>query len=211
MVEFDDDIFENYCPEILSGHFIAGHLVPTNYSPRPEVVALAHMLLRELDPSTRRGRLYAESTIRLLALEVAGSEWTHKAIAFAETVAVDPRVRRAKELIAAKFTEDISLFDLTQAAGLGTGQLIALFKRQTGRTPYAYLLDRRIEHALLLLRTTGDAIACIAHGSGFSDQQHMTRAFQKRRLPTPRAIQMEARSGWHPRQLGCLTDDDAVY
>ena len=192
VVEFDDDFFETYCAEMVTDRLQVGNLVPTGYSSKVEAVALIRMLARELDASTRRGPQFAETAIRLLALEIVNSDWCQFPIKIAERTDVNSRINKVIKMIETQFDNDISLIDLANAAGLSTSHLISLFKRRTGRTPHAYLIDRRIERAIGLLRTTSRSIAVIAIESGFLDQSQMTKMFKKRLGLTPRSIRLGA-------------------
>lgn len=182
---FGNDLFERYCPEIISGKFLAGHLKPQNYAATPELSGLIRILARELDFRTRRGKLLMETATRLLAMELANSHWSHSPMRAAQSLAPDPRIQRAVDYIEAHFTEDISLHDLSREAGLSSGHLISLFSHFTGRTPHSYLIDRRIQRAIELLKSTETPISAIAIETGFSDQQHMTRMFSNRLRRTP--------------------------
>lgn len=185
MVDFDHSLFTHYCPEIATGSFLAGHLEPRDFAPNPHVASLMGLLARELDPAVRRGRLFSESAIRLLAMEVATTAWTRKHSLPIKDSGFDSRIRVAIDFIEANYLKDISLSDLGLASGLGTTRLVYLFKLETGHTPYAYVVRRRLRHAVKLLRTTTMPIASVAIESGFSDQQHMTRLFKQYLCQTP--------------------------
>lgn len=185
VVQLYDDIFVNYCPEVVTPAFLRGHLRPCHYAQRPEVNALVKMLVRELDAPSRRGLLFADSVIRSLALELAHANWTSPSVCAMRCFQKDARLGRAIDLIEAGFASNLSLFDLTAASGLSAGHLIALFKAATGLTPHAYLLERRIRHAHHLLTRTALPLAEIALEAGFSDQSHMTRMFRRRHRATP--------------------------
>src|SRR5262249_32908084 len=66
----------------------------------------------------------------------------------------EPRaVRIARAFIEANHTSSISLAGLSALCGIGRYWLIKAFKASHGVTPYAYLTDIRVRHALALLRT----------------------------------------------------------
>jgi len=71
---------------------------------------------------------------------------------------------------------DWSLSELADACGLSRFQLVRSFARNTGFTPHAFLLHRRILLARRLI-AGGMALADAAAASGFADQSHMTRVF----------------------------------
>ncbi|MNN10310.1 Exoenzyme S synthesis regulatory protein ExsA [compost metagenome] len=52
-------------------------------------------------------------------------------------------------------------------------------------SPTRYVLQRRIRHAQLLLKTTGLTLAAIAHECGFASQAHFTGAFKAATGTTP--------------------------
>lgn len=188
MLEFGGDIFINHCPEIISDRFLAGHLLPSNYAVMPGLSSLIGVLARELESGSRRGPLFAETVMRLIAMEIAYAFWTRKPDAIIAEKAVDRRIKAALGFIEENFARDISLRDLSGAAGLNATQLISVFRRATGATPYAYVIRRRIREAAGMLRAGQLPISQISLEVGFSDQQQMTRAFRKHLGRTPGSL-----------------------
>jgi AraC-like DNA-binding protein len=95
-------------------------------------------------------------------------------------------VRRARELLDARFAEEVELADLARAAGLSRSHLIRAFRRETGLTPHAYQIDRRFRAAGRLLER-GGAPGSVAAACGFCDQSHLNRVFKARMGVTPGA------------------------
>ena len=188
MVEFDNSIFEHYTPELVDGQLERGHLIPENYTQRPEIASIARLLAREVESAKPQGRIYTDSVLRLLALEVAQSGWSVPARPCHRPVGRDPRISRAVEFVEAHYMTDVSLLDIGRAAGLSPTHLTSLFQRETGQTPYSYVIDRRLKQATYLLRNTDLTIAQVSYDAGFADQQHMTRAFSARLGRTPKAV-----------------------
>ena len=84
---------------------------------------------------------------------------------------------RAAEMIRENLEGNIRLSDMARECGLSVSHFTRAFRNSFGKSPYRWLLERRIDHAKALL-TTGDLpIADIAMRSGFSDQAAFTRAF----------------------------------
>lgn len=77
-----------------------------------------------------------------------------------------------------------SLVELADEAGLSRYQLIRLFRRDTGLTPHAWLLDQRIQQARDHLRQGAD-LATLAQDLGFADQGHFQRMFKAHVAVTP--------------------------
>ena len=68
--------------------------------------------------------------------------------------------------------------------GLSREGLIRRFTGETGMTPHAYRLTRRLNRARHLLRQ-GETPAIAAAESGFADQSHLSRRFRAAFGATP--------------------------
>ena len=77
-----------------------------------------------------------------------------------------------------------TLAELAALSGVSRFQLLRGFARETGTTPHAYLLQRRVRLVRQLL-IMGSALADAAFAAGFADQSHMTRAFRRQFGITP--------------------------
>ncbi len=185
MIVFDSGIFKAYCPEIASCAFLDGHLLPRDFAPDPALSTLVRLLEGELNQSSARGLLYAQTIIRLLALEIATNQWSRKPKLRPAETATDPRVRKAVEFIHENLSGSLSLIDLAQASGLRPTRLTEIFKKTTGKCPYEYVVNQRIEAAIRLLKHTDTPLSHIALEVGFADQQHMTHIFQLKGQRTP--------------------------
>src|SRR3546814_9503517 len=93
------------------------------------------------------------------------------------------------------------------------------FRAEMGMSPHQYVVRRRIERAKYLLGYTQEPIAQIAHGCGFSHQEHLSGMFRRhvgetparyrrrkrgerpRARATPNATGWTARAGARPRSL----------
>jgi len=93
-------------------------------------------------------------------------------------------VRLAKEYINNNFREQISLGDLSDLTGVSPFHLNRIFTEETGISPHAYQIHRRIEFSKRLL-LDGLSIAYVSAESGFSDQSHYTRFFKRITGTTP--------------------------
>lgn len=102
-------------------------------------------------------------------------------------------VARAREIIDARFAEEIGLADLACAVGLSRAHLIRAFKAETGLSPHAWQVDRRFRAACRLL-AAGEAPAEVAATVGFCDQSHLNRVFKARMGVTPGMFAAGARA-----------------
>ena len=95
-----------------------------------------------------------------------------------------PTVRRALELLDARFARNVSLAELAEATGVSRCHLVREFTKAVGMPPHAWLVHRRVREGERLLRR-GVAPAQAALTCGFADQAHFTRAFKAANGLTP--------------------------
>lgn len=152
---------------------------------------IARHLLLTIQPALSAPKLASELFIDHVAMALA----THVAHTYGGMRARDIRFgtlagwqeRRAKDLIAAHLTGNITLADLAKACDLSIRHFTRAFRGSTGMSPHAWLLHLRIEKAKQLLKSSRIVLADIALDCGFSDQSHMTRVFQRSTGVTPSA------------------------
>ena len=61
-------------------------------------------------------------------------------------------LRRVRDRIDREFTQPLDVEALARGVGMSAGHLSREFKRAYGEAPYSYLMTRRIERAMALLR-----------------------------------------------------------
>lgn len=95
------------------------------------------------------------------------------------------KIEKVDSYIHDNIERNLCLQELAELCGLSTHYFARSFKSATGKTPYQYILDRRIALARRLLANTQQSIASIAYDVGFSSQSHMTDLFRKILGTTP--------------------------
>jgi AraC-like DNA-binding protein len=93
-------------------------------------------------------------------------------------------LRRARDLLHARFNEPVTLTALAEAAHISRFHLVRSFTHGYGIPPHAYQLHVRIERARALLRSGLHSVQ-VASSVGFSDQSHFARHFKKIMRVTP--------------------------
>jgi AraC-like DNA-binding protein len=96
----------------------------------------------------------------------------------------DRALRLACEYLGDNFTRNVGLDELATAAGIGKFRLVRLFSHRIGLPPHALLTAHRIRRARRLLEA-GEPIAAVATATGFADQSHLHRHFQRSLGMTP--------------------------
>jgi AraC-like DNA-binding protein len=90
------------------------------------------------------------------------------------------RMQRAKRFIERHAFEKLTIADVAAEVGLSPFTVLRQFRAATGTTPYAYLLNLRLEQAKRLLSTSPAAIESVANAVGFDDLAHFSRWFKRR-------------------------------
>jgi AraC-like DNA-binding protein len=98
------------------------------------------------------------------------------------------RLRHAVDYIEAHLDEDLSLAAIASAACMSVSWLKTSFRATVGKPVWAYVQERRLEHARLLLSDPDLSLAQIAYECGFSSHSHMTRLFKRRYGVPPAAM-----------------------
>ena len=76
-------------------------------------------------------------------------------------------LRRVRDRIDREFAQPLNIEELARGAHLSAGHLSREFRRVYGESPYSYLMTRRIERAMMLLRRGDMSVtdACFEVGS----------------------------------------------
>jgi len=96
------------------------------------------------------------------------------------------RIERLREHLDEHFAIETNLHHLAALAKLEPHYLCQAFKAHTGKPVFVYLLHRRLEHSLWLLRHTQNRITEVALSCGFSDLPHFNRLFKREIGVSPR-------------------------
>lgn len=86
-------------------------------------------------------------------------------------------ISRAKDYINDHYGDEIQLEELAALTQFSKNHFIRVFRHYEGITPYAYLVQVRLNRAKALLRE-GHPAAEVAQRTGFHDQSHLIRYFK---------------------------------
>jgi AraC family transcriptional regulator len=104
------------------------------------------------------------------------------------------QMRRITEYMEAHLGDAIQLSDFAQLAGMSRSHFSQAFRTTTGMPPHRWHLNARIRRAQELLLDTGLSLAEIALQTGFADQSHFTKSFQRQAGTSPGAWRRTRRS-----------------
>ena len=94
--------------------------------------------------------------------------------------------RLAEEYISRHFTEEITMEELSAAAGVSPQYLCRVFKRRTDMRPFQYINCRRLQHAKLLLTRGGMTVSEISAAVGYNDVSYFCKLFREQEGVSPK-------------------------
>ncbi len=137
---------------------------------------------------------YAESLASMLVVELFNASAT-KPIPREIAVSVgSERFKIALDFIEEYLDRDIGLYEVASLVGLSVTHFSHAFKTSYGISPYRFILQRRVQRAKTLLRTSNETIAAIASSVGYSSQSRFSADFAKFVGTAPSAYRSDVRS-----------------
>jgi len=99
---------------------------------------------------------------------------------------MDRRIKRVTTVLDERFKDPPSLEQLAESVGLSASRLAHLFRAEVGMSITAYVRERRLLMAAMLLVQTHEHISQIAYSVGFGDVSNFNHAFKRRFGISPR-------------------------
>ena len=147
---------------------------------------LGALARRELSQGGPGGRLYLEGLASCLTVHLLRDYGSAERSPIPHRGGLSPRhMRRVLEYIDAHLTDDLGLVELAAIAGLSPHHFGQAFKISAGKSPHRFVIERRVQHAMELLRREDCSIAAIASAAGFSSQSRLTQNFRRVAGVTP--------------------------
>ncbi|MDE5849334.1 MAG: AraC family transcriptional regulator [Muribaculaceae bacterium] len=101
--------------------------------------------------------------------------------------ATDIRIRDAIALIDASAADTPMVNDLARHVGMTPDHFIRLFKKEVGRTPAQFVIDRKMTQAMLMLASEPMMIKEVAYTLGYDNLSYFTRLFRRHTGIAPHA------------------------
>ncbi len=114
-----------------------------------------------------------------------------------------PHLRRARDLADREYAQPLDLDGLAAAAGVSKYHFLRCFAATYGKTPAAYLAERRIERAQDLLRATNVTVTEACMLVGYTSLGSFSRKFTELVGMSPSAYQAKFAADGAPRIPGC--------
>ena len=161
----------------------------------PEIEAICRSLHGKLSLSGMPEPLYVEAQLMKVArcLLLRHSTASQAARILPRGGLARNQARRVVDYIESNLSRSLTLRELAEIAELSLHHFAHMFKRTMGVPPYRYILERRMERAKVMLRTSRASLADISLSVGFDSQSHFTTAFGRMVGATPTEFQGSGR------------------
>jgi AraC-like DNA-binding protein len=103
-------------------------------------------------------------------------------------------LRRVRDRIDREYAQPLDVEALARGAHMSAGHLSRQFKLAYGESPYSYLMTRRIERAMALLRRSDLSVTDICFAVGCSSLGTFSTRFTELVGLSPRAYRLAART-----------------
>ncbi|MGX9790151.1 helix-turn-helix transcriptional regulator [Mycobacterium sp. MMS18-G62] len=113
------------------------------------------------------------------------------------------RLRRVKDRIDREYAQPLDVDKLARDAHMSAGHLSRQFKLAYGESPYSYLMTRRIERAMALLRGGDMSVTEVCFAVGFSSLGTFSTRFNEL-VGMPPSAYREQTAGQTPGIPACL-------
>ncbi|BAP99545.1 Putative transcriptional regulator, AraC family [Mycobacteroides abscessus subsp. massiliense] len=97
------------------------------------------------------------------------------------------RLRRVRDRIDREYAQPLNVEALAREAHMSAGHLSRQFKSAYGESPYSYLMTRRIERAMMLLRRGGMSVTDVCFAVGCSSLGTFSTRFSELVGMSPRS------------------------
>ncbi|WP_343613060.1 AraC family transcriptional regulator [Novosphingobium sp.] len=134
------------------------------------------------------GDYFADGVSRWLAAQMVAAHSTGLRRAEPKVTGLSAgQLRKVSGFIEENLEDPLNIEDIAAVVGLNPIHFARQFKRSTGKPPYQFVIEKRVERARELLAADDMPIAQVAAAAGFSHQEHLTRVFGRQTGMTPGA------------------------
>lgn len=184
--------FRGICPgrpRHLYLHFLAGAPFDSVWPGIYETPARGQ--LRDMAETLTRGDGHPRPN-SLLALALIHAALVHVPESAIRPAPADLRIARALQAMDANLQQPLSNVQLAEIAQVSTNTFLRLFREQTGSTPQAVYMRKRIDHSCMQLHFTELKLDRVAQLAGFCDRYHFSRTFKRLRGIGPAAFRRQS-------------------
>ena len=179
-VEIRPEALRSLMPESDGALHLQTHLSTTDAT----LSALAIAMRDEVERGCSSGRMHAQGLSMALASSLQNRYGATGSARRPRGRLSQTDLRKVYDWVMQHLAEDFGIDELAAELHLSAVHFTRLFRASTGATPYRYVMEQRVRHALSLLGGN-QSLAEIAQAVGFSSQAHFTQVFRQMVGTTP--------------------------
>jgi AraC family transcriptional regulator len=180
-----DSLLHAAAAELCKGDPEAIEILPRLGDYDPLIERLGQTCCRMLDQGL--GDYFADGVARWIAAQLVTAHSSGLRRPEPKANGLTPgQLKKIAGFIEERLEESLNIEDIAAAVGLNPIHFARQFKRTTGKPPYQFVIEKRVERARELL-AADMPIAEVAAAAGFSHQEHLTRVFGRQTGMTPGA------------------------
>ncbi|MHC2002885.1 helix-turn-helix transcriptional regulator [Methylobacterium sp. CM6241] len=148
----------------------------------PLLAQIGLSIYQELIQESSAGRMLVETAALALTARIAqayGHDRPDTRALLPLEVDCPDRIKRAVAFIKENIHRDLCLAEIAAVACLSPFHFTRMFKRVTGKTPYGFVSEERLDLAKKLLSNRNIPLVDVALSSGFSTQAAFNTAFKR--------------------------------
>jgi AraC-like DNA-binding protein len=154
----------------------------------PVMMNVAMALLPALMRPEQANKVFLDHAWRALTAHLIRAYGSYDARSQAVRGGLSPwQERRAKEMLLASLSGNVTLPELAQACRLSCSHFSQAFRQTVGCPPHQWLLSQKIERSKEMILNSDQSLSEIALATGFADQSHFTRVFSRLVKKSPAA------------------------
>jgi len=155
-------------------------MVRLNFTENDNVVVLLKEMAHEIDCAAPGFEVAVKDYLRIFLIKCARKVIEHElkpsATLNSHTL---KRLEKLRQFMDRHYKKQFQLSELAELSAFSPNYLCRIFKGYTGKTMTEYINERRIQAAMLLLKTSSKQVIDIATLVGFNDLSHFNHLFKR--------------------------------
>ncbi len=157
-----------------------------------EVREITRKLFESLNDATITARYDVIGNLCLLFSAIFKNNYYTKQTSVRENPSTQiSKFKKVIHFIRSSYSQELTLEDMAQCAGMSKKYFCVFFKQYTHQTPFEYLISYRIERATHYLLTTDKSITDIAYSCGFNDLSYFIKTYKAHKGTSPGIVRRE--------------------
>jgi AraC-like DNA-binding protein len=157
----------------------------------PLIPQLATRMWSALSDDECYSDIFFKQALGMLMTLVIGDRADQRAVSRLGPGLAPWRLKRVTSLMAENIQRGLSVEEMAKSVNLSTDHFVKAFAASTGRTPYLWHTEMKMEAAKRMLRESNMAITAIALAVGYSSSAHFSTRFRQVVGVTPRTWRKE--------------------